>query len=1088
MDRDRLLGEALEACSRAQEQGARVDVDDWVAKYPELGAELRECLESLSLLRPSSMEVGVESTLREHDPDPPVPTGYRVLERIGRGGMGVVYKAVQLSTKRTVALKFLVGGWAASPTARRRFEREIELAATLNHPGIVRILEGGETEGSLYCAMEFVEGASLRHVLANRSLTLSERLHLFIGIADAVHFAHLRAVVHRDLKPANIMVDEDGNPHVLDFGLARIVDPNSTGGESAASGHLLTRDGQVVGTLPYLSPEQATSRTGEVDLRSDVYALGVILFEMLTGQLPYRVDGSLPDALDNICRATPPRPSMFDREVKADLNAIVAKSLEKSKQDRYQTAGELVEDLRGHLRGEPVEANRTKRFYLVRKAYVRHRTQVQVAVVILFLLLTASAWILVLNVNLLDEQRRLRDELHQNRLRIAATHLAAGHDILAERILREAYGRQPDRSALWSLVCYSLQNPLEHDIECDGWPVTVAFSPDGRYVAEGDLHGHVVVRDLEATPGPAETFRTIACARGVRQVEFSRDGKLLAIVGADGSVQLREVGAWERAPEWIEHEGGARGLRFVDDRGAVLTYGELGSLDLWRDAGEPGHRTVWSDPEGRPIHACDRSADGEYAAIGVGDSVVLIRLEDGDDEVWPTPQPARAEAVRFSPDAKSLAIWSDGEVSLWDVDRREQRWMADAGLQEPRPASLWDDGHDGKASAITDHVSWTPVLAFSPDGRLLIATGWDAAVRIWDAAHGREIGSLRAHGTAVYSAAFDHGSRRLATASVANLRVWDLDHHPGVASRWLDAKVAHPCASISSEASVVVWADPSPGIVAATDLEAFSFSGIEKRWRAHSSRVEALAIDPHGRRLASSSSDGQIALWSLSGFEHERDWPSGDTYVRALAFSTDGNRLASGGLDGVLRVWNVETGDLLTSWKAHAGLILALSFSPDGRRLASAGGDWKSRVWSFGQSDIEAPRRESEWSHREWVNDVVFSPDGAALATGGADLKLRIGSPSGMPELVVASGHAHWITSLVYLDDGRVLASGGNDGALRFWDIESGEELASFTSHGGPILDLAATSDGERVVLASSHAVQLIDLRAARRQIPAERR
>lgn len=318
--------------------------------------------------------------------------GYKLIRELSHGGQGIVYEAIQQSTKRKVALKVLLPGIHASPAAQRRFEREVEIVAQLRHPCIVSIYDAGLTNDSRYFyAMDYVRGLPLHRHVRERGLTMEETLRLFLRICDALQYAHQRGVIHRDLKPSNILVDSAGNPKVLDFGLAKQL------GSTADS---VSRSEQIVGTLPYMAPEQTRGNPDEIDTRTDVYALGVILYELLTGKHPYPTRGLLADTLRHITHTPPERPSRAwaagagvsssgtNRRpsrcpIPSDLETIVLKSLAKESARRYQSAGELARDLECLLRGAPIEAKRDSFVYVARKKLARYRMQVITAAVIL---------------------------------------------------------------------------------------------------------------------------------------------------------------------------------------------------------------------------------------------------------------------------------------------------------------------------------------------------------------------------------------------------------------------------------------------------------------------------------------------------------------------------------------------------------------------------------------------------------------------------------------------------------------------------------------------------------------------------------
>jgi len=310
--------------------------------------------------------------------------GYDIVRELQHGSQGVVFEAVHRSMKRRVAIKLLLEGVYASENARRRFQREIELAARLKHPHVVTVFDSGiSPDGHPYCVMDFVDGLTLREHVRERCSDLESALALVATICEAVHAAHQRGIIHRDLKSSNVLVDVDGTPRVLDFGLAK---------ELAAGEEGLTMTGQIFGTPAYMSPEQADGRLDEVDVRTDVYALGIILYELLTGTYPYPVTGSLTEVIRSITTAEPlplARSRRSDAPIRIaprgranrldeDLQTIVAKALAKEPDRRYQSAGELARDLRHYLAGELIEACRDSAFYMLRKNARRYRVHLTI--------------------------------------------------------------------------------------------------------------------------------------------------------------------------------------------------------------------------------------------------------------------------------------------------------------------------------------------------------------------------------------------------------------------------------------------------------------------------------------------------------------------------------------------------------------------------------------------------------------------------------------------------------------------------------------------------------------------------------------
>ncbi len=317
--------------------------------------------------------------------------GYDLLREIHRGGQGVVYQAIQTSTRRKVAVKVLHGGPFSGSSGKSRFEREVQVLGQLNHPNIVRIHDSGVTaDGSCFYVMDYIAGRTLDEVISSGKLSVEQTLRLFAKICDAVNAAHLKGIIHRDLKPANIRIDGSGEPIVVDFGLAKIALPDMAPDDKSGQQRMMSMTGQFIGSLPWASPEQAEGIPGNIDVRTDVYSLGVVMYQMLTGQFPYAVVGKMRDVLDNILRAEPARPSTVRRQINDEVETIVLKCLSKERDRRYQSAGELARDIQRYLKGEPIEAKRDSGLYVMSKALRRYRAAALVACGVLILSLGFS--------------------------------------------------------------------------------------------------------------------------------------------------------------------------------------------------------------------------------------------------------------------------------------------------------------------------------------------------------------------------------------------------------------------------------------------------------------------------------------------------------------------------------------------------------------------------------------------------------------------------------------------------------------------------------------------------------------------------
>ena len=389
--------------------------------------------------------------------------GFELHEEIGRGAMAVVYRATQRTTKREVAIKVMSDGPFSGPHDRMRFEQEARILGQLRHPNVVAVHSTGVAADHFYIVMDYINGAALDAHVASENAAVHSQLELFAKICDGVSAAHLQGIIHRDLKPSNIRVDRDGQPHVLDFGLAKTESGNVSGTLSALE---MTMTGQFVGSLPWASPEQAEGSSTQIDLRTDVYSLGVILFQMLTRRFPYAVVGNIRDIIDNIIQAEPTRPRSLSVQIDDDIETIVLKSLAKDRDRRYQSAAELARDVRHYLSGEPIEAKRDSGWYVLGKMIRRHKTSVAMAGTLLALLIAFGATMSVMYGRAERQAVRAQQTLSflQDML-FEASSQRLGPDATLMQVLDAASGRMatefPDQPEIEAAVQYTIGHAYE---------------------------------------------------------------------------------------------------------------------------------------------------------------------------------------------------------------------------------------------------------------------------------------------------------------------------------------------------------------------------------------------------------------------------------------------------------------------------------------------------------------------------------------------------------------------------------------------------------------------------------------------------
>lgn len=350
------------------------------------------------------INVGLDDRSSDAAPKSHAIPGYALEREIHRGGQGTVYRAVQKGTGRRVALKLLHEQALGGPLERARFEREMHVLASLQHPNIVAIHDGGSHDGRFYLVMDYIAGQPLDDFIAARDLSIRDTIALFVQVCEAVNAAHLRGVIHRDIKPANVRVSDEGRPFVLDFGLAKLVQTHDDDSSvTVAQIPAMTLTGQFLGSLPWAAPEQADGSPARIDVRTDVYALGVVLYQLLTGHFPYPVNGPMKQTLDAIVHRAPVPPGTIRAEIDDELETIVLKCLQKEPARRYQSAGDLARDLQRYLGGEPIEAKRDSPTYLLRKALRRHWIPASVA----------AAFLLVVSVGLIVSLSQWRNAVRE---------------------------------------------------------------------------------------------------------------------------------------------------------------------------------------------------------------------------------------------------------------------------------------------------------------------------------------------------------------------------------------------------------------------------------------------------------------------------------------------------------------------------------------------------------------------------------------------------------------------------------------------------------------------------------------------------
>jgi len=1020
-----------------------------------LGNRCPRCLVQLALDAAPDQEIPAASPLTTSFGD------YELLEEIARGGMGVVWKARQKSLNRLVALKMMLSGQFAKPEFVQRFRAEAEAIAQLQHPNIVAIHEVGEHDGQPYFSMDYVEGRTLAEIVREGPLAAKRTSAYLKAIAEAVHYAHEHGILHRDLKPSNVLIDANDQPRITDFGLAKRL--TSDFGPRTSD---LTLTGQVLGSPNYLAPEQAAGRQAEVGPASDVYALGAMLYHLVTGRPPFQAE-SLTTLLRQVMETEPVAPRLLNASVPRDLETICLKCLEKDQLRRYGTAQAVADELGRFLRGESILA---RPIGLAGKAgrWCRRKPALALALGAVVLVATVGFVGVVTQWQRAEQQRRIaeasdllsRQNAYASDMNLAQRALEADEVGLAVSLLNKhrpgpgaQLGMRNAESDLrhweWRYLWRLCQPDMSFSLRRDSDPVgAVAVSRDGRLLAVQTGGDKVTLWDLTTKRPMAE----LPGLGWIKAMILLPSGGVLALSrsqeGEPPKVELWDLRS-RQLTRTFSSPSPVISLAFSPNGKLLATLDEQGTAEVseWES-----NRSI-TNVEAAPFRRGGTgvvvfSPDGNRVAIGADYGWLrVVNLQSGAVRTIETQTIDGVSALAFSPNGEHLAAgfaYTSGTVGLWDSNSGETRGqLSNAG-------------------------SWVRALAFNPDGQRLAAASVNGTIRIWNVAGRTEVGRLRGHPAEGLALAFQADGRTLVSGcSEGTACFWDLaatnrmyTHTSLAISHWMTPNVPRQ--------------NFAPGALDPKVVQRLGF---------------AFTLD--SRNFITTDPEGTLGVWDMRTLQQTESLPMLGNNCWQVALSPDGHWLAVGDAAGKVHIWDWLVRRRVTSLDIPFEWCGDLHFSTSGRfllaRVVFNDKTTTSRIWrteSWDEVLVDAIKAPGIWS-------VDLSPDDRHLAVGSTGDTVRLWRfPSVLPE-VTFTNQRGFVPAVLFSPEGHRLAATSTDGWCKVWDVFTRRELADLLGHSGAVWHAAFSPDGHRLATGgdtAKDAVKLWDLATHREllALPAE--
>ena len=1047
------------------------------------------------------------------EPDPLIGltvAGVTINRLIAVGGMGRVYEGNQERPRRTVAVKF-IRPEVMSSRLQRRFEYEMEVLGRLQHPGIANIYSVGVvpmgTTTLPYFVMEFISEARTLTTYAN-DLTLStqQRLELFRKVCEAVAHGHQRGVIHRDLKPGNILVDGSGEPKVIDFGIARATDAD------LAITTIQTDIGQLIGTLPYMSPEQLEADQQALDIRSDVYALGVVLYELLTAKLPYDLRRKAVHEVIRIVREEDPTPiTGLNKTLRRDVGLIAGKCLQKVPEGRYSSAAELAADVGRYLAGEPIVAAAPDLWAGVVRLSRRHRAAATAAIVAVSALVVAFVAIAIFAVRtqraaqaaLLAQQAEAqqRSLAEAARARVEAEQRATNRRLYSAQMMRASHFADSHQREFARQVIESAKRTYAKIVpDPQQFPPEVALLTNSLDDAIATLDGHKARVEAVAVDHRGDVFATASFDRTIRlwnghtnvctgilatpavvtEMAFDQAGTRLLTVAADGV-----AGEWEIATEQF--------LKFeslpeetwtclaVSPTGRVAATGsERGVIGVWDTdtgrllqefAGPQAAITCLAfHPRGNEL--ASGSADGNVCRWNLDEGIIVNEYTIGQ----------RVNDIEYDATGSQLGVGgSDWRGRVWELGTGHELVFEAGGvvsdiafaangtrlvtLSVGHDPLLWDTGTGTLLQRLRERSNSPACVATTTDGSAIGLGSQSGGITLWDAATGFLIDSLSAGGAGITEIKFLPGRLQFLAAGYAPAASrWAFSQAGKLSTLAFADRAALSSCLLSLDGLRLATASRQRGIWIWDPATAFPVVRLP-----HSGGARTIAVSADGRRLVAGLNDGSVRHWDfLTGIPLQNEQLH-DGPVTAVAISPAGDFVVSGSADNTAAVWDVETGRLLARFPGPAATVESVAISPDGNLVAVGPGSLPAKptkvaIWDLATRKIV---REVIVGFHGPCSAVCFSPDGKQFLAGtGRGTVLVYDAESG-EHVRSLRGHTDRVWSLSLNRTGDRLFSAAQDGSVRIWDPTTGDEVAELLGHQQAVEAASLSADATQLATAS---------------------